>query len=151
MAFRRIVLAVDGSAPSERAVEVCADLAASLGAEVTVIHVMVDPVMVVPPVAPTEAMVAPPLLTDAALREAEAAGQEILARALAALRAKGVAATPRQARGPVGQRVVEAAKEIRADLIVLGSRGHGRLEELLLGSVSDAVARHAPCSVLIVR
>lgn len=151
MAFRRIVLAVDGSAPSERAVEVCADLAAALGAEVTVIHVLVDPVMVVPPVAPTEAMVTPPLLTEEALREAEAAAQEILGRALSALRAKGVAAAARRARGPVGQRVVEAAKEVGADLIVLGSRGHGRLEELLLGSVSDAVARHAPCSVLIVR
>jgi nucleotide-binding universal stress UspA family protein len=47
--------------------------------------------------------------------------------------------------------VVQAANELSADLIVVGSRGHGRLEESLLGSVSDAVARHARCSVLIVR
>jgi nucleotide-binding universal stress UspA family protein len=149
--FKRIVLAVDGSPPSERAVSVCADLAASLGAEVAVIHVNIDPVMIMPPVAPTEAMIAPPVLTDQALREADAAGQAILARALDALRTRSVKATARQARGPVGQRVVEAANELSADLIVLGSHGHGRLEELLLGSVSDAVARHARCSVLIVR
>jgi nucleotide-binding universal stress UspA family protein len=118
---------------------------------VAVIHVNIDPVMIMPPVAPTEAMIAPPVLTDQALREADAAGQAILARALDALRTRSVKATARQARGPVGQRVVEAANELSADLIVLGSHGHGRLEELLLGSVSDAVARHARCSVLIVR
>jgi nucleotide-binding universal stress UspA family protein len=151
MAFRRIVLAVDGSAPSERAVTVCADLAAALSAAVTVVHVTVDPVMVVPPVAPTEAMITPPVLSDQALREAETAGQGILARAAAALRARGVEATPRQPRGPVALRVVELAREVQADLIILGSRGHGRLEELLLGSVSDGVARQARCSVLIVR
>jgi nucleotide-binding universal stress UspA family protein len=146
-----MVLAVDGSAASERAVAVCADLAAALAADVTVVHVTVDPVMVVPPVAPTEAMIAPPVLADHALREAEAAGTGILAQAAERLRARGVTVATRQPRGPVGLRVVEAAKEIQADLIVLGSHGHGRLEELLLGSVSDAVARQAACSVLIVR
>lgn len=149
--FKRIVLAVDGSPPSERAVGVCADLAASLGAEVTIIHVNIDPVMAVPPVAPTEAMIAPPVLTERALREADAAGQAIVSRAVDALKAKGVPVTAQQARGPVGRRVVETANELSADLIALGSHGHGRLEELLLGSVSDAVARHARCSVLIVR
>jgi len=142
---------VDGSARSERAVAVCAELAAALGAEVTVVHVTVDPVMVVPPVAPTEAMITPPVLADQALRDAEAAGQEIVARAAQALRARGVEAATRRRRGPVGARVVEVANEVQADLIVLGSHGHGRLEELLLGSVSDTVARQARCSVLIVR
>jgi len=151
MAFRRMVLAVDGSPPSERAVAVCAALAAALNADVTIIHVNVDPVMVVPPVAPTEAMITPPVLTDEALQEAEAAGEAVLARAAEALRARGVTVTTRRARGPVGRRVVEAANEVAADLIVVGSHGHGRLEELLLGSVSDAVARHARCSVLIIR
>jgi len=56
MAFKRIVLAVDGSPPSERAVTVSAALAAAVRAEVTVIHVHVDPVMIVAPVAPTEAL-----------------------------------------------------------------------------------------------
>jgi nucleotide-binding universal stress UspA family protein len=151
MAFRRIVLAVDGSPPSERAVTVCADLAAALSAAVTVVHVTVDPVMVVPPVAPTEAMITPPVLSDQALRDAEAAGHGILARATEALRALGVKAETRQPRGPVALRVMDLAREIQADLIVLGSRGHGRLEGLLLGSVGDAVARQATCSVLIVR
>ena len=102
MAFRRMVLAVDGSPPSVRAVEVCAALAAALGAHVTVIHVSVDPLMIVPPVAPTEAMITPPLLTDEALREAEAAGEAVLARAAQTLRERGVTVATRQARGSVG-------------------------------------------------
>ena len=114
MAFKRIVLAVDGSPPSERAVTVSAALAA-------------------------------------AVREAEAVGAALLARAAEALQARGVSVATRHARGPVGRRVVETANEMDADLIVVGSHGHGRLEELLLGSVSDAVARQARCSVLIVR
>lgn len=151
MAFRRIVLAVDGSPPSDRAVEVCGALAAALGAPVTAVHVDIDPLLVVPPVAPTEAMIAPPILTDEALREAERAGEAVLERATAVLRGRGATVTTRRLRGPVGQRLVEVAKEEKADLIVLGSRGHGRLEKLLLGSVSDAVVRHARCSVLVVR
>lgn len=151
MVFTRILLAVDGSPPSDRAVEVCAALASALGAPVTALHVTVDPLMVVPPVAPTEAMIAPPVLSDEALREAERQGDAVLARAAAVLGGRGVAVTTRRTAGAVGQRVVEAAKDVHADLIVLGSRGHGKLEEFLLGSTSDTVARQARCSVLIVR
>lgn len=53
--------------------------------------------------------------------------------------------------GHVGQSIVEAAKEIDADLIVLGAKGHSAVERILLGSVSDFVATHASCSVLVVR
>jgi len=47
--------------------------------------------------------------------------------------------------------ILDAAREWRADLIVLGSRGEKGLRRFLLGSVAEFVARHAPCSVLIVR
>jgi nucleotide-binding universal stress UspA family protein len=48
-------------------------------------------------------------------------------------------------------RIVETAEKMKADLIVVGSHGYNRWERLLLGSVSDSVVHHAPCSVLIVR
>lgn len=44
-----------------------------------------------------------------------------------------------------------AAEEFRADLIMVGSHGHGAIERFLLGSVSQAVALHAKCSVEIIR
>src|SRR5262252_5235739 len=47
--------------------------------------------------------------------------------------------------------ILRAADEWRADLIVLGARGLGRIKRLLLGSVSLAVARHASCPVLVVK
>lgn len=53
--------------------------------------------------------------------------------------------------GSPESRIVETAEAIRPDLIVLGSHGYSRWERLLLGSVSDSVVHHAPCSVLIVR
>ena len=47
--------------------------------------------------------------------------------------------------------IVETAEEMRADFIIIGSRGHNRWERLLLGSVSNSVVQHAHCSVLVVR
>ncbi len=47
--------------------------------------------------------------------------------------------------------IVEKAEEMKADLIIVGSHGYNRWERLLLGSVSDSVVHHSPCSVLVVR
>jgi nucleotide-binding universal stress UspA family protein len=53
--------------------------------------------------------------------------------------------------GSPDSRIVETAEEWEATLIVVGSHGYSRWERLLLGSVSDSVVHHAPCSVLVVR
>ena len=53
--------------------------------------------------------------------------------------------------GSPESRIVEKAEEIEADLIIVGSHGYNRWERLLIGSVSDSVIHHAPCSVLVVR
>ena len=53
--------------------------------------------------------------------------------------------------GRAAEEIVEVAEEIDAGLIVMGSRGHGRLRRALMGSVSEAVVRHAHCPVTIVR
>lgn len=53
--------------------------------------------------------------------------------------------------GSPESRIVEAAEAFQADLIIVGSHGYNRWERLLLGSVSDSVIHHAPCSVLVVR
>jgi len=53
--------------------------------------------------------------------------------------------------GHLGQAIIDVAKEERADLIVMGAKGHSAIDRILLGSTSDYVATHAPCSVLVVR
>jgi nucleotide-binding universal stress UspA family protein len=53
--------------------------------------------------------------------------------------------------GDPDKEIVRFAEDAQADLIVLGSRGFGRLRRALLGSVSDSVVRHAHCPVLVVR
>lgn len=56
-----------------------------------------------------------------------------------------------QTDGNPTQVILNTAREIEADLLVIGACGHSALERILLGSVSDAVATHASCSVLVVR
>lgn len=53
--------------------------------------------------------------------------------------------------GSPDSRIVEAADEFNPNLVVVGSHGYSAWERLILGSVSDSVAHHVPCSVLIVR
>jgi nucleotide-binding universal stress UspA family protein len=53
--------------------------------------------------------------------------------------------------GTVGKKICEIAESWSADLIILGRRGHKGISEILLGSVSNYVLHHAPCSVLVVQ
>ena len=53
--------------------------------------------------------------------------------------------------GNVKQTIIDEAKDFGADLVVVGSHGYGFFERMLLGSISNYVVQHAPCSVLVVR
>jgi nucleotide-binding universal stress UspA family protein len=59
--------------------------------------------------------------------------------------------TTRLSEGHPADKIIELAEAEHCDLIVMGSRGLGGLKEMFLGSVSDKVADHASCPVLIVR
>ena len=77
---------------------------------------------------------------------AEKQGSEI--RTWLDANAKGVTATVSVLEGAAAPKLLEAAED--AELLVLGARGHGGFSALLLGSVCDQCARHAPCTVVIV-
>ena len=53
--------------------------------------------------------------------------------------------------GSPESKIVETANRMKADLIIVGSHRYNRLERIFLGSVSDSVIHHAPCSVLVIR
>ena len=83
--------------------------------------------------------------------EFEQTGLNILqSRSEAATRA-GVQTQYQQITGTAGKTICHVATEWKADLIVVGHRGLSGVKELLLGSVSNYVLHHAPCSVLIVQ
>ena len=62
-----------------------------------------------------------------------------------------ISATTEVKKGSPERGIIEAAQEWQADLIIVGSHGRGFWGRMMIGSVSDAVMHHAPCSVLIVR
>jgi nucleotide-binding universal stress UspA family protein len=64
---------------------------------------------------------------------------------------RGVTVSSEVLYGTPESRIVEKAEEMHADMIVLGSHGYRAWERLLIGSVSNSVVQHAPCSVLVVR
>jgi nucleotide-binding universal stress UspA family protein len=65
--------------------------------------------------------------------------------------AQGITAECQEVVGDPGHCLCELARQWQADLIVIGRRGRSGLSELLLGSVSNYVMHHAPCSVLTVQ
>jgi nucleotide-binding universal stress UspA family protein len=67
------------------------------------------------------------------------------------LRESRPAVTAEVLRGDPASSIIASAQEQTADLVILGSHGEGGIDRWLLGSVSERVARHAPCSVLVVR
>ena len=79
------------------------------------------------------------------------AAAEAAQRAADQLRAAGLSATSYVMTGDPKAAIVDRAREIPADLVVVGSRGASGFARMLLGSVATAVARFAPCSVEIVR
>lgn len=83
-------------------------------------------------------------------REAEAKGQTMLRDFTDQATAAGVTAEFTQATGSPGRAICTLAKTWEADLIMVGSHGRKGIGELLLGSVSNYVMHHAPCSVLVV-
>ncbi len=143
----RILLATDGSKYSEAATQVVASQVRPQDSEVLVLQVVELLVFSTPP--QMDPRYAPEM--SVRLEEPLRQAKESVARAAEALRAAEFAVNTRVVEAEIRTGILDVASEWHADLIVLGSHGRKGLERLLLGSVSEAVARHARCSVLIVR
>jgi nucleotide-binding universal stress UspA family protein len=133
-----ILLATDLTPASAEATERAVDLAARLGARLLIINVLEDRRLAG---SGTHARV------DQARSEREARLVEIVRHA----RAAGARAEFMVWDGEPGPSIAAAAEAEQADLVVVGTRGRGGAERMLLGSVSDQVVRSAGCPVLVVR
>lgn len=147
----RILLATDGSEHSEAAVDEIARRHSRPGSEVRVISV-VAPYF---PTTQTPWVGVDMNLYDQMEKDARKLARAAVKKAAAKLRAgkksRKLNVTTKVLSGSPKGVILEEAEAFGADLIVVGSHGHGMLERFLLGSVSQAVALHAKCSVEIVR
>jgi nucleotide-binding universal stress UspA family protein len=145
----KILVATDGSKYGEWAMGWVARLPVTTGMDCTVLHVMdVEalraPFMFQPVVIGNE-----PFIQEE-IKRIEARGKKTVAAAKAQLAALNLKGKVLAQRGPVGPTILKQAPR-RDGLVVVGSRGLDALDRLMLGSVSNQVTLHAPCSVLIVK
>jgi nucleotide-binding universal stress UspA family protein len=140
--WKRVVVGVDGSESSQAALRWASLEAQEHQAELVALLAWRPPP---PEIAPPSI---PPLGLDT---YAQGQAEQILADTLAAVFGgePPVPVTAQVAEGPAAKLLIEASRT--ADLVVVGTRGHGGFAGLLLGSVSQQVAAHAACSVTVVR
>ncbi len=143
--FSRILVAVDGSPFSERALECAVDLAKKYTSKLIIVHVVLRRFYAV---TPSEAGV---LATTVFVKEMEAEGKEIISKAEAYAKNEGADYECRLLQGVPAEEIIKTARSENVDLIVMGSRGLTEVRAFLLGSVSDKVSHHAKCPTLIVK
>ncbi len=145
----RILLAVDGSRSAEHASALVAALPWREGGRVRIVSVAPGRAFegrAVPWIAPPPDDARAEVDVPAVYREAlEAAEREIRSAR------DDLVIEPVLLRGRAASMIVAEARDMNADLVVVGHRGHGPWESMLLGSVSAEVVDHAPCPVLVAR
>lgn len=139
--FDKILLAVDGSDHALHATRKAAELAHAVKPEELRIVVAYDPIPLY--------LGEPNLQIAITNRKGEA--EAILAAAIEEVGKVPCEIHTEIIEGDNASAIIEVATTRGSDLIVMGSRGLGRLAGLLIGSISQKVVAHAPCPVLIVR
>ncbi|MBV9454148.1 MAG: universal stress protein [Rubrobacter sp.] len=146
----KILLATDGSEEATLAAEVTAEIAVKTGSELHVVYSRLNKVPHFPGYYLGPEVVEGAQQKEQKVRDREA--NKLLASQVEIAEAAGISAA--QAYLRIGRPEVEItalAEEVRAGLIVIGSRGLSGVRRALMGSVSDSVVRHAHCPVLVVR
>lgn len=141
----KILLAIDDSKFSQAATQVVLRQMRSEDTEVCVLHVANPKWLVLDYDLGQLGQI------EAAREDALKHGKELLAGVEPVLEGAGFRVSTALEEGDTRFVIVDRAAQMEADLIVMGSHGHKGLGRLLLGSVAEHVARHAHCSVLIVR
>lgn len=137
MAYRHILAATDGSEYSRAAIEHAIKLAKSTRTKLTALYVA----------SLNEKRVqAKVWLKEALLKE----GQEVLAEVEKLAGEEGVQIETKIVEGIPSEKIVEVARNEKADLIVMGTRGRTGIKKILLGSVAERVIGAASCPVLVV-
>ncbi|MGD9331125.1 MAG: universal stress protein [Desulfobacterales bacterium] len=138
--FRKILLAVDGSAHSDLAADYAAGLTAAFKAKLFIVHAYPQ----------TSDLLGYDDFERLVARR-KSSGQAILDEVRARLATDEVAIDEELLEGPEAEAILATAASRRVDLIIMGTRGLGTIEGMLFGSVSRKVSQHATCPVLLIR
>lgn len=149
--YKRILAAIDWTTSSESVLDQTRQLASLTGATVLVLHVRAADFPSLPSILNTLASQA--LAGEPAGNDASSVARRMVDDAIAVLSTAGVHAEGlllESAPGTTPRAVLDQARELDVELIVLGSRHHGQPPVLFRSNVADEVSRHATCPVLIV-
>jgi nucleotide-binding universal stress UspA family protein len=145
----KILLATDGSEDAELATTTAVDLSKRFDSELHVVHVGHLPSVLYE--SPGATMLDPGFESRMRQRAEEEAKAKLEEQVQKIKEASGeVAKAHLKVDGPATE-IVRLAEELDIGLIVMGSRGLGGIRRALMGSVSDAVVRHAHCPIMVVR
>ncbi len=140
--IQRILMPIDFSDTSAAAAEYGCELAARLGARVTLLNVFSSGIVATP-----DAVFAP---TPEEIHAIAHAAHEHLQSLAAKLEREGLEIECIAVEGVPGDAIRSFAERERPDLIIMGTHGRRGVSHLLLGSVAEYVLRHAPCPVLTI-
>ncbi|XP_039828547.1 universal stress protein A-like protein [Panicum virgatum] len=149
----KVVAAVDASEESLHALSWALDniVRCHPDAALVVVHAQHAVDHFVYPVAAHGIAYAPPLAVESMRKTQEENTRQILARALDMCKERQVDATAAIVEGDAKEAICQAVERMQAGLLVLGSRGLGKIKRAFLGSVSDYLSHHACCPVLVVK
>jgi nucleotide-binding universal stress UspA family protein len=142
----KVLVATDGSASAQLGVELARGID---WPQDTQLHV----ISVVPPPEPIFAAdwVGGAAYDEEARAADDRAAQQVAEQAAQALRSEHASVDCRTLGGRPASQIVDSARALGVDLVIMGSRGHGTIASMVLGSVSAEVVDHAPCPVLVAR
>jgi len=145
MAYQNILVPVDGSETSFAAVAKAAELAKAFGSKITVVQVLtLDPYIAAEYITANQ--------TNDLIERARASIVKTLEEAKQKFTEQGVEAETKLLEGQViAREITNAAKDLNADLIVIGSHGGTGLKKLFLGSVAQSILSEGTTPVLVVR
>jgi nucleotide-binding universal stress UspA family protein len=140
--FTKILVPVDGSDNSYRALDAALVLSEKLGSNITVIYVMEE--------VPITHIGSEKLLNEL-LEAYKKENQDILSRCSEIATQKGLTINTFLLQGNPASVILDFSKKEKFDILIMGSRGLGKFKELILGSVTSKIVHHSPCAVLLIR
>lgn len=140
--FLKILVPVDGSDVSYRALDAALFLSEKLGSKITTIHVMEN--------VPTLHIQSQKIL-DELLEAHKNESQKILDQCSSNAAQKGITINTNLLEGDPASTILDFSQREKYEVIIIGRRGMGHFRELVLGSVSSKVLHHSSCPVLLIR